>query len=71
MKTKKGISTALYKLSDGWNPKYTLWATPNGLILADAGTLEVLDTFYGIDCDGGDPDIVRDEDGVERIMLGP
>ncbi len=56
MLRQKTIINLLNKLADGWDERLQLFADNGSLVLIDHKTGEVLESFIGINCDGGDPD---------------
>ena len=56
MLRQKTIINMLNKLADGWDDRLQLFADNGSLELINYETGEVLASFIGIECDGGDPD---------------
>ncbi len=67
MLRQKTIINMLNKLADDWDDRLQLFADNGSLELVEYKTGEVLASFIGIECDGGDPDH-QVIDGKEYIL---
>ena len=61
------IARRLQAMGDRWPDDLELFAASGSLILWNISSGLVVATIVGIECDGGDPDIIMDDDGAEYM----
>ena len=59
------IARRLEAIAVRWPDDLELFATGQSIILWKPSSGRVLYDIVGIDCDGGDPDVIVDDNGIE------